>query len=130
METYVIKNTDVVHEVSVDFVERNWMDPIHIVQYDKVQPIIAVSLLNDGKQYILPEGAGANIRFAKTNSGSVVKPALGCNSARNVVYFSIDNNMTECYGHARATVQMVINGTSAATSMLSFVIDRNPIQNN
>lgn len=129
METYMINETDIVHSKSVDFVTREPLEPIHIVQYDQTQPIIAVKLLSNKKPYILPKDADVNIRFRKPNMQAVIKPAFGCDITRSIVYFKVDDKMSACYGKAWAIIEIKINGTAAGTSILPFMIDRNPIEN-
>ena len=56
----------IIHETKVDFRQRVIQPIIHIVQYDKSLPIIAVKLYNNGIAYALPENADVSVRWGKT----------------------------------------------------------------
>ena len=86
--------TGISHPTSVDFSKRSINQPVHLVQYDKSLPILAVSLYNNGQLYPLPDDAIASIRLGKPDKTFVYNRALGCNSNRTVVYFEVTQQMT------------------------------------
>ena len=63
--TYAIPSGRIVHETKVDFSYRSVQKPIHIVQYDKQLPIIAVSLYVSGNLYSLPANFDVNVKLGK-----------------------------------------------------------------
>lgn len=128
MDIYTVKDTDIVHETSVDFITRECSKEIHIVQYDDSQPIIAVSLRANSEKYSLPDGYEANIRFGKRDKTFVYKAVLGCNDDRSAVYFSVDKQMSLIYGKVNPIIEITYGGAIIGSSPIPFYIDRNPIQ--
>lgn len=118
-----------IHKTSIDFVLRNCPREVHIVQYDKTQPIVEVELFNNGKKYSLPENAIMNLRFSKPDRTFVYKAVLGCNKDRNTVYFDIDEQMSFLYGKVNPILELVLDDMIAGSSPIPIEIDRNPIQN-
>lgn len=127
MDTYIITD-QVVHETKVDFRQRNTMEPIHVVQYDNTLPVIACKLFQGGYSYTLPEGAECEVRWGKKDHTFVYKPVLGCNAARNTVYFDVDQQMSYFYGLHTPILELKINGKTAGSSYIQVMIDKNPIQ--
>jgi lysophospholipase L1-like esterase len=118
----------IIHETKVDFRQRVIQPIIHIVQYDKSLPIIAVKLYNNGIAYALPENADVSVRWGKRDHTFVYNAVLGCNSDRTIVYFEITEQMTVFYGEHNPIIELR-NGTSLAGSgYIQFYLDRNPIQ--
>lgn len=75
-----------VKNCTADFDLRRAPVPIHLVQFDKTIPILAVALYKGGTAYKLPEDAEANVRMGKRNNLYVYNPVLGCNEGRTLVY--------------------------------------------
>ena len=128
METYTVKDTDIVYETSVNFGTRQVPQDIHIVQYDSSQPIIAVELYKNSKKFVLPDGYEANIRWGKKDRTFIYKAVLGCNTDRTVLYFAVDVQMTLLYGNVQSIIELTCNGAVVGSSSIPVVIDRNPIQ--
>lgn len=118
----------IVHNTYADFVLRPIGEPIHLVQYDKSIPIIAVRLYYDGLTYVVPENGNVNIRVGKRDGTFVYNQALGCNADRTIVYFEVTQQMVSRYGVPRASVELEISGQIAGTSPLNIIVDQNPIQ--
>ena len=128
METYTVKDTDIVYETSVNFGTRQVSQDMHIVQYDSSQPIIAVELYKNSKKFVLPDGYEANIRWGKKDRTFIYKAVLGCNTDRTVLYFVVDVQMTLLYGKVQPIIELTYNGAVIGSSILPVIIDRNPIQ--
>ena len=128
METYTVKETDIVYGTSVDFGTRQVSQDIHIVQYDSSQPIIAVKLYKNSEKFTLPVGYEANIRWGKKDRTFVYKAALGCNVDRTTLYFVVDVQMTLLYGNVQPIIELTCNGAVVGSSSIPVVIDHNPIQ--
>lgn len=129
IKEYIPSSDKKVHRTSIDFILRNCTKEVHIVQYDKTQPIVEVELFNNEKSYSLPENAIMNLRFSKPDRTFVYKPILGCNKDRNIVYFDIDQQMSFLYGKVNPILELILNDTIAGSSPIPIEIDRNPIQN-
>lgn len=113
---------------AVDFDLRRAPVPVHLVQYDKTIPILAVSLYKGGSPYTLPADAEVNVRMNKRNNLCVYNPALGCNESRDMVYVAVTPQMTTQDGTFEPILEVVINSGVAGTSPMQLVIRRNPVQ--
>ncbi len=128
--TYTPSANKIVHWTGVDFNSRpSRFAPIHLVQYDQKLPIIAVNLYNDGQAYVLPSGVEANILVGKRDNTFVSNPALGCNTARNVLYFEATYQMLYYDGVLKPVVELKLSSDNiASSSAITLIVDRNPIQ--
>ena len=120
--------TGISHPTSVDFSKRSINQPVHLVQYDKSLPILAVSLYNNGQLYPLPDDAIASIRLGKPDKTFVYNRALGCNSNRTVVYFEVTQQMTLIEGEYYPLVEITREDKVANSSSIYIIVDRNPVQ--
>ena len=117
-----------VKNCTADFDLRRAPVPIHLVQFDKTIPILAVALYKGGTAYKLPEDAEANVRMGKRNNLYVYNPVLGCNEGRNLVYVAVTPQMTTQDGVFYPILEVLADGGVAGTSPLQLVIQRNPVQ--
>lgn len=117
-----------VKNCTADFDLRRAPVPIHLVQFDKTIPILAVALYKGGTAYKLPEDAEANVRMSKRNNLYVYNPVLGCNEGRTLVYVAVTPQMTTQDGVFCPILEVLAGGGVAGTSPLQLVIQRNPIQ--
>lgn len=117
----------IVHAVKADFTERRFPPTVKIVQYDESLPVIAASLYQGGSVYTIPSGAAVNIRVRKPDNTYVYNGAIGCDTNRQVVYFEVSEQMAAAYGDGRATVELVVNGEIAGTSLILLQIEENPV---
>ena len=120
--------TGISHPTSVDFSKRSINQPVHLVQYDKSLPILAVSLYNNGQLYPLPDDAIASIRLGKPDKTFVYNRDLGCNSNRTVVYFEVTQQMTLFEGEYYPIVEITREDKIANSSSIYIIVDRNPVQ--
>ena len=117
-----------VKNCTADFDLRRAPVPIHLVQFDKTIPILAVALYKGGTAYKLPEDAEANVRMGKRNNLYVYNPVLGCNEGRTLVYVAVTPQMTNQDGVFYPILEVLAGGGVAGTSPLQLVIQRNPVQ--
>lgn len=117
-----------VKNCTADFDLRRAPVPIHLVQFDKTIPILAVALYKGGTAYKLPEDAEANVRMGKRNNLYVYNPVLGCNEGRTLVYVAVTPQMTTQDGVFYPILEVLASGGVAGTSPLQLVIQRNPVQ--
>ena len=118
----------IVHITKVDFKKQIIISPIRVVQYDNNLPVVEAELYMNDILYTLPMNASVKIRWGKKDHTFIIKEVLGCNQDRTKVYFEIDNQMTYFYGEATPILVLVIDGKTAGSSYIYFVIDRNPVQ--
>lgn len=120
----------IVHDVYVDFVKPYIQKPIHIMQYDRSLPILAIHMLNDREPYVFPDNATGKIRWHKPDNTFVYKDALGVSEDGTILYVEVDYQMTIWYGSYNQIIEVFIDeNTVAGSSYLPIEIDRNPIQN-
>lgn len=126
--TYIPDSSSILHETKADFVQRDIVEYVHVVQYDKNLPLLAVDLFMDGEPYILPNDSFIKIRWGKKDHTFVYKDALGCNPERTRVYVAIDEQMSYYYGPHYPILELSINDKYAGSSIIPVFIDRNPMQ--
>ena len=120
--------TGISHATSVDFSKRSVNQPVHIVQYDRSLPILAVSLYNNGQLYRLSETMEVSIRLGKPDRTFVYNKALGCDSTRTIVYFEITQQMSLFDGEYYPVIEIMDGDKIANSSTIYLVVDRNPVQ--
>ena len=120
--------TGISHATSVDFSKRSVNQPVHIVQYDRTLPILAVSLYNNGQLYRLSETMEVSIRLGKPDRTFVYNKAIGCDSTRTIVYFEITQQMSLFDGEFYPVIEIVDGEKIANSSTIYLVVDRNPVQ--
>ena len=120
--------TGISHATSVDFSKRSVNQPVHIVQYDRSLPILAVSLYNNGQLYRLSEDMEVSIRLGKPDRTFVYNRALGCDSTRTIVYFEITQQMSLFDGEYYPVIEIMDGDKIANSSTIYLVVDRNPVQ--
>ena len=120
--------TGISHATSVDFSKRSVNQPVHIVQYDRSLPILAVSLYNNGQLYRLSESMDVSIRLGKPDRTFVYNKALGCDSTRTIVYFEITQQMSLFDGEYYPVIEIKDGEKIANSSTIYLVVDRNPVQ--
>ena len=120
--------TGISHATSVDFSKRSVNQPVHIVQYDRTLPILAVSLYNNGQLYRLSESMDVSIRLGKPDRTFVCNKALGCDSTRTIVYFEITQQMSIFDGEYYPVIEIKDGEKIANSSTIYLVVDRNPVQ--
>lgn len=129
VSVYTPDSTKILHTAYADFVSRQIGRTVHIVQYDDGLPILAVKLFSDGQPYTIPVDADVNIRLGKPDKTFVYNKALGCDAARHTVYFEITYQMVVLSGELSPVVEVIVGSAVSASSSISILIDRNPIQN-
>lgn len=127
--TYIPAATAILHRTSAGFNTRPQTVPVHLTQYDRTIPILAVTLRagDAGElEYTVPANAAVNIRMKKADGRCVYNPALGVDAARKIVYIAVTPQMTACAGHAVAVIEIMADGT-AGTAPVELEISRNPV---
>ena len=132
----------IIHNVSVDFINRDSIQVVNFVQHDQNIPVLSVDLYSGGskmevdlssvKIYLrvsLPNGAFADIESTETSGDG---PKSG---TRSNVTFGLGYNVFPAYGAAKAIVLITEKATGsteytnrAGSSPIVFMIDKDPIQ--
>ena len=129
ISSYTPSADRIVHNTEVDFQTRTQLGTtVHLMQYDKSLPVVAVALYSNGQPYQIPTGAEMNVRVGKTDGTKVYNPVLGCNSNRTICYFEVTQQMSSAYGPTLAILELILNGAIAGSSYIPLDIARNPAQ--
>ena len=129
ISSYTPSADRIIHNTEVDFQTRTHLGTtVHLMQYDKSLPVVAVALYSNGQPYQIPTGAEMNVRVGKTDGTKVYNPVLGCNSNRTICYFEVTQQMSSVYGSTLAILELILNGAIAGSSYIPLDIARNPAQ--
>lgn len=129
ISTYTPLPDRIIHNTEVDFQTRTQLGmTVHLVQYDKSLPIVAVALYSNGQPYQIPTGAEMNVRVGKRDGTKVYNPVLGCNANRTICYFEVTQQMTSAYGPTLAILELIVDGAIAGSSYIPLDIAKNPAQ--
>lgn len=132
----------IIHNVSVDFINRDSIQVVNFVQHDQNIPVLSVDLYSGGsklevdlssvKIYLrvsLPNGAFADIESTET-SGDGAKTGT-----KSTVTFGLGYDVFPAYGAAKAIVLITEKAAGsteytnrAGSSPIVFMIDKDPIQ--
>ena len=130
ISSYTPSADRIIHNTEVDFQTRTQLGTtVHLMQYDKSLPVVAVALYSNGQPYQIPTGAEMNVRVGKTDGTKVYNPVLGCNSNRTICYFEVTQQMSSAYGPTLAILELILDGAIAGSSYIPLDIARNPAQN-
>lgn len=128
-QTYTPSSNDILHSVEVDLITRDHVvEPIHIVQNDKVLPILEIVIFRNGLSYFCPTGSTASIRLEKPDGKIVYTPVTGWDSTRQKIYVKTTYQMTSAFGKAKAVIEIDTGSAIAQTEPFTILIDRNPVQ--
>ena len=125
--TYTPPGTSVVHNAQVSLTDRSPASVVHVVQYDNTLPIVAVALTANGQAYTVPSGAAVNVRMKKPDGTYVYNPALGVSKNAQTAYIAVTLQMAAASGKASPIVEIVVDGSVAATGTFTMIIDENPV---
>lgn len=129
VSSYTPSSTRIIHDTEVDFQTRTQLGTtVHLMQYDKSLPIVAVALYSNGQPYQIPTGAEMNVRVGKTDGTKVYNPILGCNTNRTICYFEVTQQMSSAYGPTLAILELIVSGAIAGSSYIPLDIAKNPAQ--
>lgn len=129
ISTYTPLPDRIIHDTEVDFKARTQLGTtVHLMQYDKSLPIVAVALYSNGQPYQIPTGAEMNVRVGKSDGTKVYNPVLGCNANRTICYFEVTQQMTSAYGPTLAILEVIVDSAIAGSSYIPLDIAKNPAQ--
>lgn len=127
--TYTPGTDDIVHKIDLDLVSRSRVvEPIHMVQNDKILPVLAMSLYKEGTSYSCPSGSTVSIRLEKPDKKVVNIEVSGWDNSRHVIYMKTTYQMTSAFGKATALLEIDTGSGIAQTETFPIMIDRNPVQ--
>lgn len=129
METYEPPIGAIVHETLVDFVVQPVPREVTLVQYDDTLPILKVNLYSNGEKFSLSDSDLVSLRIGKVDHTFVILGILGTSEDKSVVYFSISYQVTTIPSKILGVIELERGGTTAASSAIPFIIEKNPIQN-
>ena len=124
---YTPPETAIVHSAEASLTAGPRPCVVHLVQYDRTMPILAVRLTENNAPYAVPAGAAVNFRAAKPDGTFVYNPALGVSADRGTAYIAVTQQTAAAAGTLRAVIEIVRDGAVAATAHISAEIEPNPV---
>ncbi len=124
---YTPPDTAIVHAAEASLTAGPRPCVVHLVQYDRTMPVLAVRLTENSAPYAVPAGAAVNFRAAKPDGTFVYNPALGVSADRGTAYLAVTQQTAAAAGTLRAVVEIVLNGAVAATAHINAEIEPNPV---
>lgn len=126
-KNYTPPGTSIVHNITASLVAGERPGVVHIMQYDQTLPIIAVRLMGNNALYAVPSGAAVNFRARKPDGKYIYNPALGVSADGSTAYIAVTPQTAAAAGKMRAVIEIVLNGTIAATASFCVDIAANPV---
>ena len=128
MTSYTPPSNKIIHVTFVDFVTRQNINPVLLMQHDGALSILEVHLFKNGIKYQLSESSTAYIRFKNLENNNVYNQALGYNSSdSSIIYFNITQTMTASYGKTFGAIEIGSGNAIANSALITFIIDKNLI---
>lgn len=127
MAGYTPNANSVIHSVKASLDRRGVPDIVHLVQYDRTLPILAVELTYGDQPFAVPATAEVNIRLRKPDGTHVYDPALGTSADRRTVYIGVTAQMTTAAGRVGAILEILEGGGVVGTAPILFDVDVNPV---
>lgn len=127
MAGYTPNANSVIHSVKASLDRRGVPNIVHLVQYDRAMPILAVELTYGDQPFAVPATAEVNIRLRKPDGTHVYDPALGTSEDRRTVYIGVTAQMTTAAGRVTATLEILEGGGVVGTAPILFDVDVNPV---
>ena len=124
---YTPPDTAIVHAAEASLTAGPRPCVVHLVQYDRTMPVLAVRLTENSAPYAVPAGAAVNFRAAKPDGTFVYNPALGVSADRGTAYIAVTQQTAAAAGTLRAVIEIVRDGAVAATAHISAEIEPNPV---
>lgn len=129
MNTYTPDSNRVIHYANVDFTTRNFIDTVHLVQYDNKLPILAVRMFQNGVDYDVSDADRVQLRYAKRDRTFVVLDTVGTSESGSIVYFELTDQITVEDGEHNAVIDVIFEQTvmNNASSPIPIIVDKNPV---
>lgn len=129
MNTYTPDSNRVIHYANVDFTTRNFIDTVHLVQYDNKLPILAVRMFQNGVEYDVSDADRVQLRYGKRDRTFVILDALGLSENGAIIYFELTDQITVEAGEHTAIVDVIFEESvmNNASSPIPISIDKNPV---
>ena len=129
MNTYTPDQNKIVHYVNVDFATRNFIDTVHLVQYDDKLPILAVRMFQNGVNYDGSSASRIQLRYGKKDRTFVIADSLGVSDDGSTAYFMLTKQITVEAGEHITIIDVLYEASyqNAASSSFPIIVDKNPV---
>ena len=122
---------NIIHEITMDFCVPGLVPRIHAVQGDSLTRQVAVTLLSDGRDWTIPAGTGAAIRYRKPDGtggsyDSLPDGSCAWAAAENVITFALAPQMLTVPGCVEAQAVLVSGTDILATFSFQLIVTRDP----
>lgn len=120
-------NTDkVVIDVDIDFITRPITPTIHLVQYDKELPVLAVHMYENRSAYTIASVATAAIRI-NCGGEAYYHEAQGKSADGTTVYFEVDETLCLDPGYKPGVIEISNSQGVIGSSPIAVDVDQNPV---
>lgn len=127
LNQYTPPADSVIIDVDVDFVTRPITPPIHLVQYDKVLPVLAIHMYSNRSAYSMPQQSTAAIRVNLGNGAHYYAFAEGRSADFTIVYFVLQAPLCYNPGFKPGVIEISNSEGLINSSAISIEVEQNPM---
>lgn len=124
---YTPPTDSVIIDVDVDFVTRPITPPIHLVQYDKVLPVLAIHMYSNRSAYTMPQQSTAAIRVNNGNGTYYYAFAEGRSADFTTVYFQLQAALCLDPGFKPGVIEISNSEGLVNSSPIQIEVEQNPM---
>lgn len=117
----------VIIDIDVDFVTRPITPPIHLVQFDKVLPVLAVHMYSNRSAYTMPQQSTAAIRVNKGDGTYYYAFAEGRSADFTTVYFQIQADLCLDARFKPGVIEISNSDGVVNSSPIQIEVEQNPM---
>ena len=117
----------VIIDIDVDFVTRPITPPIHLVQFDKVLPVLAIHMYSNRSAYSMPQQSTAAIRVNNGNGTYYYAFAEGRSADFTTVYFQIQAALCLDPGFKPGVIEISNSDGLVNSSSVQIEVEQNPM---
>lgn len=117
----------VIIDIDVDFVTRPITPPIHLVQFDKVLPVLAIHMYSNRSAYSMPQQSTAAIRVNNGNGTYYYAFAEGRSADFTTVYFQIQAALCLDPGFKPGVIEISNSDGLVNSSSIQIEVEQNPV---
>ena len=126
LSPYTPNADKVVIDVDIDFVTRPITPTIHLVQYDKELPVLAVHMYENRSAYTIASVATAAIRI-NCGGQAYYHEAQGQSADGTTVYFEVDETLCLDPGYKPGVIEISNSQGVIGSSPIAVDVEQNPV---
>lgn len=101
------------------------VQPITLIQYDNIIPVVQFELMDNGKAYTLPEGASVSVRMRKPDWHGISNPALSADGS--VVLIEFTKQMCASAGRGWINLEIKVGDEVKCSQPVPIIIKENAV---